>query len=251
MGFKNLIIYVIILKQGALFSQSTLFSASLNIKSNFSTMGVNKFTLNELPNFYFENLSHLGNIKFSGITWGGDFKVNFKKFSFGVYYSLLNTINGYSCYTIKNQINNDQFNFSLLTIDRRNSFGALVSSKFENTYLKNPVFYEFGMGCSTSNTTSSEKNYKYYGSYVFSDSSDIKINKKTGFSFHIKLIKPINYKGNELFNFFISYEQGLYSINRAYYDIKKSNNQQINLICNSKGSQFSIGISKKINFYKL
>ena len=240
-----ILIILFFLKQSILYSQNTLFTMSIDVKSSFGTKGEMILTQNELPYIYLNKLSTAGNICFSGLNYGVSMYLNKPTYSFGIFFSTLSTVNGYSFYSIKNQYNNDQYSYSLLTKTKRNSFGISFKGKF-----KLGIKYEIGIGVSKSLLKNTQKNYRYNSLITYSDSTDYSVNNKIGSSFFGKLIFPIKIKQSELFNFFLSYEQGFIIIDKAYYNITNLKNEQLNLISNSRGSQFTIGFSKEFNFYK-
>lgn len=244
----KLVYYIILIYPLNLFSQGKSFFLEPLIDIQFGTKSNYEFQKHELENVELLPLNKIGNIGYSSINFGlgAGIKINRNTFSFE--YESIYTTNGYA-YVYNPYQNVLQSQYYRLKVDsRRNLFSAIYTYNLEKNkrYIHS---FSIGYGLSFNKSTDLAPNKMLNGNLSSIDSVDFQLKQKVGnhlsFSYSVSFFTN---KGLNLFDLSLGYSLGLRNIDVLYIHQEDYQGNQNIILSKSRGSYFSIGLSRKFHF---
>lgn len=244
----KLVYYIILIYPLNLFSQGKSFFLEPIIDNQFGTKSKYEFQKQELDNVELLPLSKIGNIGYNSINFGLGAGLKINRNAFSLVYQSFSTTNGYA-YVYNPNGNVLQSQYYRLKVDsRRQLFSVLYSYDLDN--FKNHIHsFSIGYGLSFNQSTDMPPNKMLNGNLVSTDSCDFQMKQKIGS--HLSLSYTVSFltkKGINLFDLSIGYSQGLKNIDVLYIRQEDYLGNQNYILSKSRGSYFSIGLSRKFHF---
>jgi hypothetical protein len=218
-----------------------MLNAQFGTKSNYEILK------QETENIELNSLNKLGNIEYSSISLGLGigFKFNFN--SITILTQSLNTLNGYSClYNPNNNVLQSQ-SAKLVVNSRRQFYGIRYALEFRKYKVhKHSLSISYGLSFNRSANTSPHQ--LPYVNFISVDSTDFLQKEKIGH--HLMLSYTVSFhtkKGLNIMDLSLGYSLGLRSIDVLYIRQEDNLGYQNSFISKSRGSYFSIGLSRKFH----
>ena len=244
----KLVCYIILIYPLNLFSQGKSIFLEPIIDNQFGTKSKYEFQTQELDNVEFLPLSKIGNIGYNSMNFGlgAGVKINRSSFSF-VYKSIYST-NGYAyVYSPNDNVLQSQY-YKLKVDSRRQLFSVLYSYELEK-FKNHRHSFSVGYGLSFNHSTDMSPSKTLNGNLLSTDSVDFQMKQKIGN--HISCSYNVSFytkKGFNLFDLSLGYSLGLRNIDALYIHQEDYQGNQNLILSKSRGSYFSIGLSRKFHF---
>lgn len=243
----KLVYYIILIYPMNVFSQGKSFFLEPLVDNQFGTKSKYEFQKQELDNVEFLSLSKLGNIGYNLTNFGLGAGVKINKSAFSFVYKNICTTNGYA-YVYSSNDNVLQAQYYRLKVDsRRQLFSVLYSYELEK-FKKHIHSFSIGYGLSFNRSTDMSPNEILNGNLLSIDSVDFQTKQKIGshlsFTYNVSFFTK---KRSNLFDLSLSYSQGLRNIDVLYIRQEDYIGNQNYILSKSRGSHFSIGLSRKFH----
>jgi hypothetical protein len=244
----KLVYYIILIYPLNVFSQGKSFFLEPLIDNQFGTKSKYEFQKQELDNVEFLSLSKLGNIGYNLISFGLGAGIKTNKSAFSFVYKSICTTNGYTYVYIPNN-NILQAQYYRLKVDsKRQLFSVLYSYELEK-FKKQIHAFSIGYGLSFNHSTDISPNKMLNGNLVSIDSVDFQTKQKIGG--HLSFTYTVSFftkKRSNLFDLSLGYSQGLRNVDVLYIRQDDYIGNQNYILSKSRGSHFSIALSRKFHF---
>jgi hypothetical protein len=244
----KLIYSIILIYPLSVFSQGKSFFIEPMLNTQFGTKSNYEILKQESENIELNSLNKLGNIDYSSISLGLGigFKFNYNSITIMTY--SLNTLNGYSClYNPNNNVLQSQSG-KLVVNSRRPFFGIRYALELERYKVhKHSLSMSYGLSFNRSVNTSPHQ--LPFVSFISIDSTDFLKKEKIGH--HLMLSYTVSFhtkKGLNIMDLSLGYSLGLRNIDVLYIRQEDNLGNQNSFISKSRGTYFSIGLSRKFHF---
>jgi hypothetical protein len=218
-----------------------MLNTQFGTKSNYEILN------QESENIELNSLNKIGNIEYSSISLGLGIGFKFNNNSFTILTHSLNTLNGYSClYNPNNNVLQSQSG-KLVVNSRRQFFGIRYTLDLER-YKVHKHSLSLSYGLSFNRCANSSPHQLPFVSFISVDSTDFLQKEKIGH--HLMWSYTVSFntkKGFNLFDLSLGYSLGLRSIDVLYIRQEDNLGYQNSFISKSRGSYFSIGLSRKFH----
>jgi hypothetical protein len=230
------------------YSQGKSFFLDPIIDNQFGTKSKYEFLKHELNNVEFLPLSKIGDIGYNSINFGLGVGFKMNRNAFSLVYKGIYTTNGYSyLYSPSDNVLQSQF-YRLKVDSRRQLFSVLYSHDLEK-YKKHIHSFSIGYGLSFNHSTDMTPNKMLNGNLTSTDSVDFQMKQRIGshlsFSYTVSFFTK---KGFNLFDLSLGYSLGLRSVDVLYIRQEDYLGNQNFILSKSRGSYFSVGLSRKFHF---